>query len=65
MHFEFILFIYLYLFIHYLQLGRHPVTAVVTFYICTDYEDFDENRTKTIFVLQNGQHIFSIMKINL
>ena len=28
------------LFIHYLQLGRHPVAAVVTCYISTDYEDF-------------------------
>ena len=29
-----------YLFIHYLQFGRHPVAAVVTRYISTDYEDF-------------------------
>ena len=28
------------LFIHYLQLGRHPVAGVVTCYISTDYEDF-------------------------
>ena len=28
------------LFIHYLQLGRHPVAGVVTYYISTDYEDF-------------------------
>ena len=27
-------------FIHYLQLGRHPVAGVVTCYISTDYEDF-------------------------
>ena len=26
------------LFIHYLQLGRHPVAGVVTCYISTDYE---------------------------
>ena len=29
-----------YFFIHYLQLGRHPVAGVVTCYISTDYEDF-------------------------
>ena len=28
------------LFIHYLQLGRHPVAGVITCYISTDYEDF-------------------------
>ena len=28
------------LFIHYLQLGRHPVAGVVTCYIGADYEDF-------------------------
>ena len=28
------------LFIHYLQLGRHPVASAVTCYISTDYEDF-------------------------
>ena len=28
------------LFIHYVQFGRHPVAAVVTCYISTDYEDF-------------------------
>ena len=27
-------------FIHYLQLGRHPVAGVVTCYISMDYEDF-------------------------
>ena len=32
--------IILILFIHYLQLGRHPVAGVVTCYISTDYEDF-------------------------
>ena len=31
---------YLLLFIHYLQLGRHPVAGVVTCYISTDCEDF-------------------------
>ena len=36
-----VFFIYLiYLFIHYLQLGRHPVAGVVTCYISTNYEDF-------------------------
>ena len=30
----------IYLVIHYLQLGRHPVTGVVTCYISTDYENF-------------------------
>ena len=29
-----------YLFIHYLQLGRHPVAGVITCYISMDYEDF-------------------------
>ena len=33
-------FILLLLFIQYLQFGRHPVAAVVTRYISTDYEDF-------------------------
>ena len=28
------------LFIHYLQLGRHPVAGIITCYISTDYEDF-------------------------
>ena len=37
------LFILFYLFIHYLQLGRHPVAGVVTCYISTDYEDFTLN----------------------
>ena len=32
--------LFIYLFIHYLQLGRHPVVGVVTCYIITDYEDF-------------------------
>ena len=31
--------IYIFLFIHYLQLGRHPVAEVVTCYVSTDYED--------------------------
>ena len=31
---------FIYLFIHYLQLGRHPVAGVVTCYISTDCEDF-------------------------
>ena len=31
---------FIYLFIHYKQLGRHPVAGVVTCYISTDYEDF-------------------------
>jgi hypothetical protein len=34
------LFIF-YLFIHYLQLGRHAVAGVVTCYISTDYEDME------------------------
>ena len=34
------IYIYFFLFIHYLQLGRHPVAGVVTCYISTDYEDF-------------------------
>ena len=37
---NFIYLFYLLLFIHYLQLGRHPVARVVTYYISTDYEDF-------------------------
>ena len=32
--------LFIYLFIHYLQLGRHPVAGVVTSYISTDCEDF-------------------------
>ena len=32
--------IILLLFIHYQQLGRHPVAGVVTCYISTDYEGF-------------------------
>ena len=31
---------FLFLFIHYVQLGRHPVPGVVTCYISTDYEYF-------------------------
>ena len=31
---------YYLLFIHYLQLGRHPVAGVITCYISTVYEDF-------------------------
>ena len=38
------------LFIHYLQFGRHPVAAVVTCYISTDYEDF------TLRFRQGGLH---------
>ena len=34
------IYIFFYLFIHYLQLGRQPVAGVVTRYISTDYEDF-------------------------
>ena len=32
--------ILLLVFIHYLQLGTHPVAAVITCYISTNYEDF-------------------------
>ena len=31
------------LFIYYLQLGRHPVAAVITCCIITNYEDFPLN----------------------
>ena len=33
-------YFYYVLFIHYLQLGRHPVAGVVTCYISTEYKDF-------------------------
>ena len=36
-------FLLIYLFIHYLQLGRHQVAGVVTCYITTYYEDFTLN----------------------
>ena len=39
------------LFIHFLQLGRHPVAAVVTCYISTDYEDF------TVKFMYGGLHV--------
>ena len=56
MNLQVILLLLLLLFIHYLQLGRHPVAGVFTCYISTDYDDFP---LKFRYGVLHGKHVRS------